>query len=109
MLLGSIGFSLFEYLQFGTFYSGVAFLILTASGWLFRKRVMEFGVEYGSRARTILVTYGLTLFLAKSFGASDLVQLCAISLATTVMFNLNLWSLSEAILVDRELELDAEK
>lgn len=55
------------------------------------------------------MTYGVAWFLAKSSGASNLVQLCAIALATTVMFNLNLWSLSEAVLVDRKLEVDAEK
>lgn len=45
MLLGSTGFSLFEYLQFGTCYSGLSFLALAVLGWLFRKRVMEFGVD----------------------------------------------------------------
>lgn len=101
VLLGCIAFPVFEFSAFGTLYCAAFVAALTTLGWLFRKRIMEFGAEYQKRTRVILFLYGAVLVSTKYLGGGYHAQLVVITIATAIMFNLNLWSVSEAVIEDR--------
>ena len=102
VLLGSIGISVAEWVIFRGLVCAVLAIVLTGLGLKFRKSIMEWGTEYRQRSTLMLFSYGIILFAAKHFGLGHHIQLVVIGIATVLMFNLNFWSISEAVVVERE-------
>ena len=102
VFLGSIGFCIAEGVIFQQYFCTAFSIALTTSGWAFRKSIMEWGTEYARRSSLILFTYGVVLLAAKYMGFGHHVQLVLIGVATVLMFNLNYWTISEAVVVEHE-------
>lgn len=100
MLLAAIGFSIFEYFQFGGIYCASATVLLTFVGWMFRNKIMEFGADYRHQSSRILSAYFVCFLIAKYSGLGNELLIVIITVGCMLMFNLNFWSITEAAIVD---------
>ena len=103
MLVTAVGVSVAEFVMFGGVASALLTAGLTFAGWTARKWIMERGANYRAQTSKILPVYFACYLIAKYAGLGTQIILAIITVGCMLMFNLNFWSITEAAVVDEQL------
>lgn len=102
LLVGLVGMTVFGYFAFSSLVAGIITFVGLVLGFLLRNQIAA-GVEYYSRAIGAgLFVYGIILFLGDRLGIENNVKLAVITATTVIVFDLQFWSLSNAMIMNQE-------
>lgn len=103
LILGLIGMPVFGYFGFSSVLPTVIVGAGLVLGWLLRRQTVEHFEWFAWSLPAALFSYGIILFLGEQLlGLSKLAQLVVITAVTVIVFNIQLWSLSDPSIVNTE-------
>lgn len=102
LLVGLVGMTVFGYSAFSSLVAGIITFVGLVLGFLLRNQIAA-KVKYYSRAIGAgLFVYGIILFLGDRLGIENNVKLAIITATTVIVFDLQFWSLSNAMIMNQE-------